>query len=72
VAGIPAAELNQLELLMLKELDYRLCVGEEEVAHSLRQLKVLARMLPRRMHDCGQHAPAPSCQRGAAMRTEAK
>lgn len=44
-------ELNRLELLMLKELDYRLHVSEEEVAHTLRQLKVLARTLPRKHHD---------------------
>lgn len=32
-----------LEVLMLKQLGYCLFVGEEQVAHCLRQLKVLAR-----------------------------
>lgn len=43
IGGVSAAELNVLELLMLKQLDYCLFVGEEQVAHCLRQLKVLAR-----------------------------
>ena len=43
IGGVSAAELNELELLMLKQLGYSLCVSEEQVAHCLRQLKVLAR-----------------------------
>ncbi len=59
MGGISAAELNRLELLMLKELDYCLYVGEEQVAHSLRQLKVLARTLPRRLHAPPAHDGVP-------------
>ncbi|BDA42392.1 Cyclin-U4-1 [Coccomyxa sp. Obi] len=43
IGGVSAAELNMLEVLMLKQLGYSLFVGEEQVAHCLRQLKVLAR-----------------------------
>ena len=34
------AELSALELHMLLQLGYRLFVGEEEVAHRLREVKV--------------------------------
>lgn len=34
------AELSALELHMLQQLGYRLFVGEEEVAHRLREVKV--------------------------------
>lgn len=44
IGGVSASELNRLEVLLLKQLGYCLFVGEEQVAHCLRQLKVLARM----------------------------
>lgn len=43
IGGVSATELKALELEMLKQLGYCLFVSEEQVAHCLVQLKVLAR-----------------------------
>ena len=42
IGGISTAELHELELFALRQLEWRLCVSPDEVATCLRELKVLA------------------------------
>ena len=41
IGGISTAELHELELFALRQLEWRLCVSPDEVATRLRELKVL-------------------------------
>lgn len=50
IGGVSTAELHELELFALQQLEYRLLVHPHEVATRLRELKVLAH----------SRAPAPN------------
>ncbi len=42
IGGVSTAELHELELFAVQQLEYKLCVSPDEVATRLRELKVLA------------------------------
>ena len=60
IGGVSTAELHELELFTLQELDYKLCVSPDEVATRLRELKVLAHSRASASSETGVPLSSPS------------
>ena len=60
IGGVSTAELHELELFALQDLDYRLCVSPDEVATRLRELKVLAHSRASAFSEAGIPLSSPS------------